>query len=221
MCRESLKQRLLFYLATRLGWLFILFWGKLTRIEYIGREHYIWLKRHNKPFIFCIWHGRILLPIYIHRFENIQAMVSEHRDGEMIAQTLQRLGYRTVRGSSTRGARKASIQMIRSLKKGAVAAIMPDGPRGPRHRFKAGAAVIAQKAGAYLLLMTFASSSHIQFRSWDRFYLWKPFSRSVVLYSEPIFVPPELEGDELDAFIRDIERRMIEQEMQADAHFRT
>ena len=220
MSRESLKQRILFFLATRLGWLFILFWGKLTRIEYIGREHYIWLKQHQKPFMFCIWHGRILLPIYVHRFEAIQAMVSEHRDGEMIAQTLERLGYRTVRGSSTRGARKATIQMIRLLKQGAVGAIMPDGPRGPRHRFKAGAAIIAQKAGAYLLLMTFASSRYIQFRSWDRFYLWKPFSRSVVIYSEPIRVPEALRDNELEAFVQQLERQMIEQEEQADAYFR-
>lgn len=220
MAKSALIDSLLFTLATRLGWRFILLWGKLTRIDFVGREHYEWLRTHRKPFIFCTWHGRILLPIYVHRYEGIQAMVSEHRDGEMIAQTVQKLGYGTIRGSSTRGARKATIQMIRKLRDGGAGAIMPDGPRGPRHRFKPGAVIIAQKAGAYLVPLTYASKRYICFNSWDRFYVWKPFTRSVVMYHEPIRVPPALDGEALDAFVRDIERRMIEQEQQADAYFR-
>ncbi len=219
MAASGWKDRLLFFLATRLGWLFILLYARLTRIEHVGREHLQWLRENRKPFILCIWHGRILLPIFLFRNQNIQAMVSEHRDGEIIARTLQKLGFGTIRGSSTRGAKKAAIRMLRALRSGLSGGIMPDGPAGPRHVFKPGAIVLAQKSGAYLLLHTYASNRFVQFRSWDRFYMWKPFSRSVAVYSEPIAVPPDLKGEELEKFRREIERRMIEQEAWADGYF--
>ncbi len=220
MPKSKLMDRLIFFLATKLGWLFILFYGHLTRITYIGREHFLQLRESGKPFIICVWHGRILLPVFIHRRQNIQVMVSEHRDGEMIAQTIRKLGFGTIRGSSTRGGKRASRQMLEALRRGAAGAIMPDGPTGPRHVFKPGAISLASKSGAYLLLLTYASSRYVQFRSWDRFYLWKPFSRSVAIYSEPIAVPANLEGGAFEDFRLQMEQKMIEQERQADAYFR-
>lgn len=213
------KQRLFFFLLTKLGWLVILVLGHLSRIRYVGREHFEWLKRNKKPFIYCIWHGRILVPIFCHRHEGIQAMVSLHDDGEMIAQTLHRLGYQTVRGSSTRGGQRATIEMIRHLKHGGVSAIMPDGPRGPRHEFKMGAITIAQRAGAYLLPFTYSASRKIVFKSWDRFMLLLPFSKSVAVYGEPIHIPAELTAEQLEEMRLTVEQRMIELERQADSYF--
>ncbi|MGH7451219.1 MAG: lysophospholipid acyltransferase family protein, partial [bacterium] len=190
--RPPFTKRLIFWLATRLGWLFILLLGCLTRIRYVGREHFEWLRDNDKPFIYCIWHGKILIPIFTHRYANIHAMVSLHADGEMIAQTLHRLGYRTIRGSNTRRAQRAVVEMIRALKQGKICAIMPDGPKGPRHVFKPGAISIAQKSGAYLLPLTFACSRPFVFKkSWDRFTLMLPFSKSVAIYGEPIAVPAD------------------------------
>ena len=217
--QRSRKQRLFFFLLTKLGWLVILVLGRLSRIRLIGREHHDWLVRNKKPYIYCIWHGRILLPIFIHRGEGIQAMVSQHDDGEMIAQTLHRLGYQTVRGSSTRGGQRATIEMIRHLKEGGVAAIMPDGPRGPRHEFKSGAMVIAQRTGAYLLPFTFSASRHIVFRSWDRFMLLLPFAKSVAVYGRPMHVPKEATAEDLESLRQVMEQRMIDLERQADSHF--
>lgn len=217
--QKSWKQRLVFFLATRLGWLAILALGFLTRVRFVGREHFEWLRDNKKPFIYCIWHGRILLPIYVHRYENIQAMVSLHDDGEMIAQTLHRLGYITARGSSTRGGQRAMIEMIRELKNGGVGAIMPDGPKGPRHEFKAGTVVIAQRAGAYLLPLTFSSSRRKQFSSWDRFTIMLPFSTSVAMYGEPVHVPANATTEEVEHIRKDIEKRMIDLEQRADAYF--
>lgn len=219
MAGANLKDRLLFWLATRLGWLFIRLWGRLARLEVVGREHFDRLQREQRAFIICIWHGRILMPIFAHRNEGIVAMVSEHRDGEMIAQTLKRLGYGTVRGSSTRGGRKAAIAMLRELRQGVVAGLMPDGPRGPRHQFKRGALVLAQKSGAALLPMTFAAARCWQFRSWDRFTMWKPFSRVLLHYGEPVEVPLQLDEAGLEALRHRVEQIMIEQEKHADAYF--
>lgn len=217
--RPPFTKRLVFWLATRLGWLFILVLGYLTRIRYVGREHFKWLRDNEKPFILCIWHGKILIPIFTQRHENIHAMVSLHADGEMITQTLHRLGYRTIRGSSTRGAQRAAIEMIRALKQGKNCAIMPDGPKGPRHVFKPGAISIAQKSGAYLLPLTFACSKPFRFKSWDRFTLILPFSKSVAIYGEPIAVPANLKNEAFEDFRLMVEGKMLELEKYAELYF--
>jgi hypothetical protein len=217
---RSLKKRAIFWLATRCGWLLILLLGHLTRIRFVGREHFEWLRDHRKPFIYCIWHGKILIPIFVHRRENVHAMVSLHADGEMIAQTLERLGIRTIRGSSTRGAPRAAVEMIRALRQGKICALMPDGPKGPRHVFKPGALTIAQKTGAYLLPFTFACSRPFVFeKSWDRFTIVLPFSRSAAIYGEPIAVPAELDADEFESFRQLVEERMRRLEAFAESYY--
>lgn len=215
----SRGQRMTFWLATRCGWLALLLIGHWTRIRLVGREHFERLRAGGKPYLICTWHGKILIPIFIHRNENICGMVSEHRDGEMIAQTLHRIGYTTVRGSSTRGGSRAMIAMIRALRAGGAGAIMPDGPKGPRHQFKAGAIAIAQKAGAYLLPLTFASSSCWRLQSWDRFIIPKPFSRAIALYGEPVAVAASADAAQLERLRQQLEQRMLALEAEAEAHF--
>ena len=214
-----LKRRIFFWLATRLGWLVLLTLGKLTRIEYRRREHYERLRANRQPFIYSIWHGKIMIPIFAHRNEGICGMVSEHNDGEMIAQTLHRLGYTTVRGSSTRGGKRAMLAMIRALQHGGVGAIMPDGPRGPRHVFKAGLLAIAQKSQAAILPMTFASTRAWRFKSWDQFTLPKPFSKTIALYGEPIFIPREMDEAAFEMKRREVEQIMLDLEIEAEALF--
>jgi len=214
-----MRKRLLFWLATRCGWLLILALGHLTRLRFVGRKHFEWLRNNKKPFIYCIWHGKILIPIFVHRYENVHALVSLHADGEMIAQTLHRLGCPTIRGSSTRGAQRAAVEMIRALRQGTVCAIMPDGPKGPRHVFKAGAMTIAQKSGAYLLPMTFACSRAFRFKSWDRFCLPLPFSKSVAIYGEPLSVPADLKDEAFENFRLMVEGKMLELEKYAEGYF--
>ncbi len=217
--RPKSSKRIKFWLATRLGWLVLIALGKLTRIQFGGREHFERLRRDKQPFIYCVWHGKILIPIFLHRYEGICGMVSEHSDGEMIAQTLQRLGYSTVRGSSTRGGKRAMLGMIRTLRNGGVGAIMPDGPRGPRHEFKAGMIAIAQKSQAAILPFTFASSRVWRLKSWDRFTIPKPFSKTLALYGEPIFIPAEIDDAEFEATRQSVEQRMLELEAEAEAFF--
>jgi len=216
---QKFGRRLIFWLATRLGWLVLIALGKMTRIEFRGREHYERLRAAQQPFIYCIWHGKILIPIFVHRYEGICGMVSEHRDGEMIAQTLHRLGYTTARGSSTRGGKRAMLTMIRELRNGGVGAIMPDGPAGPRHVFKAGMIAIAQKAQAAILPFTFASSRAWRLRSWDRFTIPKPFSKTIALYGEPIFIPADIADTAFEAKRQEVEQRMRDLESEVEALF--
>jgi len=213
------KKRVLFWLATRLGWVLILALGHLTRRRFVGRKHYDWLRENKKTFIYCIWHGKIFLASFLLRRQNVHAMVSLHTDGEMIAQTLHRLGFPTIRGSSTRGASRATIEMIRALKRGMICAIMPDGPKGPRHVLKPGAITIAQKSGAYLLPLTFACSKPFRFNSWDHFFVPLPFSQIAAIYGEPIAVPADLEDNEFEKLRLRVEGKMSELEKYAEGYF--
>lgn len=217
---DKKKKKLIFHLATKLGWLLILLLGRLTRIKAIGFHHVKKVFAENASLLYALWHGRILVPIYLHRTEGITAMVSQHADGEMIAQTLHKLGYQTVRGSSTRGGNQAFHEMVALLNRGVVCAILPDGPRGPRHYLKPGTLYIAQQAQAYLLPVTFSSNRKIVFNSWDRFTIPMPFSRSIIIYGEPIKVAAELSPAQMEELRLRFEKTMMDLELQADEHFR-
>lgn len=214
------RSDLLFKLGTKLAWLLVLGLGKTARIEFVGRQHLRRLLDQNQRFILAVWHGRLLLPVYLHRNQGICAMVSLHRDGEIIAQTIQRLGYVTVRGSSTRRGREAFNEMVRLVRGGANGAIIPDGPTGPRHQLKPGVLFIAQQTGAAILPLTFSCDRSIQFNSWDRFTLWKPFARCVAVYGEPLWIPRKWTLRQVLRAGKELERKMIEQEAFADAYFR-
>lgn len=213
-------RRAKFVLAVKLGWLLILALGRLTRVRRVGVQNWRTAVDSGRGVLVMVWHGRILLPIYVHRRQGIIPMVSLHEDGEMIARTVERLGYRTIRGSSTHGGREAFHQMLAALSRGAICAIMPDGPRGPRHYLKPGAIRLAHRSGAYLLPVTFSCDRPIFARSWDRFMLWKPFAKSVLFYGPPLLVPPSLDEEELEELRRHVEQQMIAFERQADAYFR-
>lgn len=166
------------------------------------------LTEEKLSFIFSIWHDNILAPFLHHRGKGVMPMVSHHRDGEMIARTASLLGYDPIRGSSTRGGGEAFHAAVRALLDGRTVAIMPDGPRGPRHEYKPGTILIASRAGAWLLPMTFDAIPKIVFKSWDRMKLPLPFARVFMRYGAPIQVPAELEGERLETFRLEVERAM-------------
>lgn len=214
------KKNLLFYLATKLTWLIILFFGKIGRVGVRNRHYWNRLVKSGQGFLIIVWHGKMLLPIHIHRKLGIHAMISEHADGEIIARTVERLGYKTIRGSSTRGGRKAFKKMLRALKQNHICAIMPDGPKGPRHEFKSGALLLAARSDAYMLPMTFAASKPIIMKSWDHFTLWWPFSKVCMIYGKPTKVSPNMSQYELEAVRKRVESALVALEKEADEVFR-
>ncbi|MBN1999352.1 lysophospholipid acyltransferase family protein [candidate division KSB1 bacterium] len=175
--------------------------------------------KRKKPFIVVLWHGKMLLPMYIHRSQNISVMVSEHRDGEMIARSVHRIGYTTVRGSSTRGGSKAVRQMVRQLKNGDTCVILPDGPKGPRHKVKMGVVMIAQLAGADIIPLTFSAAKPISLKSWDRFTFWWPFSKLCMVYGKPIRIPRRMEEGQMEEYRRLIENSLNNLQKEADGLF--
>ncbi len=182
--------------------------GRLVRIREIGAEYYRAMDRRDERYIFTLWHGRMFIPIFVQRNRGIVAMVSQHLDGEFIARAVERMGYHTVRGSSTRGGSKALREMVRMIRGGLNGAMMVDGPRGPRGEFKPGTVMLAQLSGAKLIPMTYAASKAKIFDSWDLFLLAKPFSRVVVAYGEPVQVPRHMDDADTREFIAMMEARM-------------
>jgi lysophospholipid acyltransferase (LPLAT)-like uncharacterized protein len=138
----------------------------------------------GKRVIFTLWHGELLPLLWHHRGENVAILISEHRDGEIIARIAESLGYATVRGSTSKGGGRALIALMRAIDEGRDAAVTPDGPRGPAHVFAPGAAIAAQRTGALLVPIRAAASRAWRLKSWDRFVIPKPFARVQVTYGE-------------------------------------
>jgi lysophospholipid acyltransferase (LPLAT)-like uncharacterized protein len=163
----------------------------------------------REPFIYVLWHGQLLPLLWTHRRKPIAIMISEHSDGEIIARVAQSLGFRTVRGSTSRGAARALLGACREVEAGYSVAITPDGPRGPAHTVAPGAVAIAQRTGAALIPTAMSTSNAWRLRSWDRFTIPKPFARVIVAYAEPIRVTADAPRDsttELDSVRRGIEK---------------
>jgi lysophospholipid acyltransferase (LPLAT)-like uncharacterized protein len=146
------------------------------------------------PFIFVLWHSRILPLLALHKHEGIVALVSRHRDGGHIAGVAETWGYRPVRGSTQRGGEVGLLGIVRALQGGAVVAITPDGPRGPRERVQPGAVAAAQHAGVPIIAAGARPSAAWYAGSWDRMCIPKPFSAIDVEYAGPIHVGPGKDG---------------------------
>ena len=151
--------------------------------------------------LFAFWHGELLPISWGLRDRGVVAMVSEHRDGELIARVLQRWGFGLVRGSSTRGGGKVLLGMIRALAEGRDGAITPDGPRGPAGVPHIGAVRAALRAGVELVPVRVTVSRAWRARSWDRFLIPTPFARVTITASEP-WVPTEADDATLVAALQ-------------------
>jgi len=161
------------------------------RVRFVNDDAVREFTAAGRPFIFVLWHGELLPLLYVHRGRGIAALISEHADGELVAQLVQRLGYRTVRGSTSRGAARALVGLERAAREGHTLAITPDGPRGPAHSFAAGAMVVAQRSGLPLFAVAAHATRAWRLKSWDRFMIPKPFATVHVGYAGPLTVSGE------------------------------
>jgi lysophospholipid acyltransferase (LPLAT)-like uncharacterized protein len=131
-----------------------------------------------------------MLPLlYCHRGDGVALLISSHGDGELIARVAHGFGYRTVRGSSSRGAAGALRGIVRTLTEGIEVGITPDGPRGPAREFAPGAVIAAFAARTPIILMAVSADRAWRLRSWDGFMIPKPFARVTITYDAPWFAP--------------------------------
>ena len=158
------------------------------RFRVVGGVAIELLRAAGKPFIFSLWHGQLLPLIWHHRGEGVAILVSEHRDGELIARVARAMGYRLIRGSTTRGGERALLRLVKELKSGAEVAVTPDGPKGPARSYASGALIAAQRSGAPILPIAAYADRAWNLSSWDKFMIPKPFARVTVAYGPPTHV---------------------------------
>ena len=162
--------------------------GRTWRIRIVNDAPWRERRARRQGIVFSIWHGHLLALLYHHRGEGVTVLISEHGDGEIIARVAERMGYRTVRGSTSRNAARALLEASRVIEQGGDLAVTPDGPRGPARTVAPGVAIVAHRTDAPVVAAVVHAHSTWRLSTWDRFEIPKPFSRITIAYSEPLFV---------------------------------
>jgi len=204
-------------LAAWAGALVLRLLGMSWRIERVRMAEYDAELARGRRCIYALWHSRLLPLVFTHRGLGVAALVSRHRDGELITRIIERLGYVAARGSSTRGGEEGLRDMLEWADRGHSLTITPDGPRGPVERVKPGLLYLASRTGLPILPVAAAARSSWRLRSWDGFRVPRPFARLVVAYGDPIAVPADLDREALEAQRLEVEAAIARVTAEVDA----
>jgi lysophospholipid acyltransferase (LPLAT)-like uncharacterized protein len=160
-------------------------------------------------YIYAFWHEYILAPAYNYGRPDVHVLISQHADGEIIADICRRLKFSLVRGSTSRGSIEAVREMLRISEFGHLA-ITPDGPRGPRRRIQPGLIYLAARTGMPIVAFGIGFQHAKRLRSWDRFALPRPWSRATCVTSVPIAVPADCDKEQLEEYRANVQSALDE-----------
>jgi hypothetical protein len=214
--RARRSKRVQVALIAGLGYPIVCTLARTLRWQVDGLDHLAEIERAGRQPVMAFWHGRILPATLYFRDRGIVVMTSENFDGEWIARLIERFGYRTARGSTSRGGRRAMVQLLREMKAGRAAGFALDGPRGPARVAQPGAVWLAAETGHPLLPFHLEASSCWSLRSWDRTQVPKPFSTVALVIGAPMIVAK----DGLESARVVLEQRLAELERRALAMVR-
>jgi lysophospholipid acyltransferase (LPLAT)-like uncharacterized protein len=176
-------------------------WARTLRFQVEDPANVVALVR-EEPVIFAIWHNRLLMlpPVFDPCFPSRQSvgLISASRDGELISSLIERSGYGTIRGSTSRKGVIALRQLVEALAAGSNVLITPDGPRGPAYEASQGVIFVAQKSGAAVVPMSMEFSRAWRLKSWDRFFVPRPFSKVRAIFGAPIHVKQTTDAEEFE-----------------------
>jgi lysophospholipid acyltransferase (LPLAT)-like uncharacterized protein len=193
----SLRERISLWLITWAGYLLIRGLCPTLRFTVVREENCLSDGWGAPGGIWCFWHRCVIPASYRFRGKQVAVMISRSFDGEYIARILKKLGFRPVRGSSSRGAVGALIGMRRELEDGHPAVFTIDGPRGPRFVAKPGPVMLAKKTGQPISCFYIAVERAWILNSWDRMIIPKPFSRACAYFSSPMPVPDDANEEQM------------------------
>jgi hypothetical protein len=215
--RSSWRKRAEVATIAAVGYPLIAALGHTLRWRVDGLQHLNAILVSGRQPVMAFWHGRILPATFYFRRRGIVVITSENFDGEWIARIIERFGYGTARGSTSRGARKAMLQLVRAMTDGKPVGFTLDGPRGPARVAQPGAVWLAKATGNPVLPFHLEASAYWTMRSWDETQIPKPFSTVALVVGEPLAISPaasddDLEQDrlELEARLGQLERRALE-----------
>jgi len=192
-----------------LGAAFIRTYFKLMRIETFGRELELELLAERRDVLYAGWHRGFLYYAYHYRDRQGAGIISQSRDGEIIAMVCKSLGIHSMRGSSTRGGSEALNALVDYIRAGHIGGFTPDGPVGPPYVCKPGIIRLAARTGSPLLAFCWDAWPSHEFNSWDRTIFPFPFARLAVLYDRaPLYVPDGLSDEDYEGYRLEFDRRM-------------
>jgi lysophospholipid acyltransferase (LPLAT)-like uncharacterized protein len=183
------------------------------RVE--GMEHFEAVLACGRQPVMAFWHGRILPAAYFFRRRGIVVITSENFDGEWIARIIERFGYGTARGSTSRGGRKALLQLTRDMAAGHPAGFTVDGPRGPARVAQPGAVWLAKSTGNPVLPFHLEADRHWTVNSWDRTQVPRPFATVSLVIGEPFHVPADADDEAIEAARAGLDARLHALEVRA------
>jgi lysophospholipid acyltransferase (LPLAT)-like uncharacterized protein len=184
-------------------------WIGTLRFRYrpLGRTFEPWDLRPEERYLYAFWHENMLMPAEHYARNDLGILISQHADGQLIAEVCRHLRFRIVRGSTARDGVRAVRQLMR-MGRGFHLAITPDGPRGPRRQVQAGIVYLAAKTGLPIVPFGFAFDRPWRARSWDQFALPRPWSLATCVTDDCIVVPPDATREQMEDYRRQVEDMM-------------
>jgi len=191
--------------------------GRTLRFRREGEAELLETLATGCPVLMCGWHEHLTLGSCDLAHYGPTIMISQSRDGDRVTRIAESVGWRVVRGSSSRGGARALLQLVRFLEGGGFACHLVDGPRGPRHELKPGLLMMAQRSRATLIPAVYAAKWHWRPHSWDRQVIPLPFTRAAVRYLPARCVPANLDAASVEALTRELGREMLDAGEQLEA----
>ena len=176
------------------GLVYILITYYTSKVTFIDKLNIDSLCKENESFIYAFWHDQLLMcPFTWKNNFDILVLISKHKDGDIISKVISYLGFKTIRGSTSKpgkimnkGGFIAAKQILSSLKNNICVGIAPDGPRGPRHEVSDGIINIARMSNKKIIPVALGFRSKWTLNTWDKFIVPKFFSKINVAWGEPI-----------------------------------
>jgi lysophospholipid acyltransferase (LPLAT)-like uncharacterized protein len=159
-------------------------------------------------YIYAFWHEAMIFPAFCYSWlPQVKVLISQSRDGLLIAEVCRAVGFEPVRGSTSRGGIEALRSILRG--QGCHIAVTPDGPRGPRRQVQMGSIYLAARTGMAVVPCGFAADRPWRLKSWDRFVIPRPWSRATLVMLPAVTVPPDINREQMDVYRVRVENEML------------
>ncbi len=210
-----IKHPALLRLTGMFGAWILRFWTCSQRVRYSISDPLMDPRRRHRPCIYVCWHECLLMPVGLFAQRRFAVLASRNRDAEWLSQIMHWLGSRVVRGSTSRGAVRATREMLRNASEMSLATA-PDGPHGPRRRVQPGVIYLASRTGLPIAPFGFGYRRPWRARSWDRFVLPRPFDVASCVAGQLIWVRPEAGADEREQYRALLQKELERVQLEAD-----